>query len=71
MLGDSWLLSNGSVAYYGHAGSRNGAYYFGFAMDKDFNTVCLHLSTDFISVIILGYLLWNIVERFLHFSGSG
>jgi hypothetical protein len=35
LLGDSWVLYNGSVTFYGHAGSRNGPYYFGFAMDLD------------------------------------
>jgi hypothetical protein len=41
LLGDSWVMSNGSVAFGGHAGSRNGAYYFGFASDqaKGFKTV--------------------------------
>jgi hypothetical protein len=39
LLGDSWLKSNGSVVYYGHAGSRNGPYYFGFALDKSRKTV--------------------------------
>ena len=35
LLGDSWVKANGSVGFYGHAGSRNGPYYFGFAMDLD------------------------------------
>lgn len=28
LLGDSWVMSNGSVVYNGYAGSQNGAYYF-------------------------------------------
>ena len=42
LLGDSWVMSNGSIAYYGHAGSRNGPYYFGFAMDQARRTVRFH-----------------------------
>ena len=33
LVGSSWLQTNGSVVYYGHAGSRNGPYSFGLAFD--------------------------------------
>ena len=39
LLGDSWVMSNGSIAHSGHAGSCNKPYYFGFAMDKAQRTV--------------------------------
>ena len=41
LVGQSFLLPNGSVAYFGHGGSQNGAYYFGFALDETFKNVCL------------------------------
>lgn len=44
LVGDSWVFSNGSLAYFGHAGSRNGPYNFGFAATLDLKTVSVSMA---------------------------
>ena len=48
-------MSNGSIACYGHAGSHNGPYYFGFgfAMDKARTTVRSHRFSFTIDVHVI------------------
>lgn len=63
VLGDLWLKTNGSVVYYGHAGSRNGPYCFGFAMDNSRKTVCSFSScfTIGVSANLWGSILTKLV----------